>query len=268
MSNLKKPILRIIRDIMEMINEPIDGIEVKLNKDNIFKQTIMIVGPKDTPYFGGFYFFECEFPENYPEKPPKVNMKTIDGKIRFNPNLYECGKVCLSILGTWSGPSWTNIMTLKTILLSIRSLMSDFPITNEPGFEDTDRTSQKNIDYNCYLIYHNYRLAILDVVLKKKKFVKYYQMYEEEVNKYFEKNKLEIYNNLQSFKIIYAKGIIGRVIYFLKNENNYDFIKLSRKFKKCLKTDDINNKIKTNDIIKKIKTDHIIKKIKTENIDL
>ena len=23
--------------------------------------------------------------------------------MRFNPNLYNCGKVCLSLLGTWSG---------------------------------------------------------------------------------------------------------------------------------------------------------------------
>lgn len=235
MSNLKKPILRIIRDIMELINDPIDGIEVKLNKEDIFKQTIMIVGPKDTPYFGGYYFFEFEFPDNYPTKPPKVVMKTIDGKIRFNPNLYECGKVCLSILGTWSGPSWTNIMTLKTILLSIRSLMSDFPITNEPGFEETPRDAQKNIDYNCYLIYHNYRLAIIDVIGKKKRFLKYYQMYEEEIKKYFNENSLILHNNLQSYKIIYAQGIVGRVIYFLKNENKYDFIKLSKKFQKLLK---------------------------------
>ena len=234
MSNLKKPILRIIRDVIEMIDDPIDGIEVKLNKEDIFKQTVMIVGPAGTPYFGGFFFFDFEFPENYPAKPPKVLMKTIDGKIRFNPNLYECGKVCLSILGTWSGPSWTNIMTLKTILLSIRSLMSDFPITNEPGFEDTSRDSQKNIDYNCYLIYHNYRLAIIDVVSNKKKFNKYYMIYQEEIKKYFERNSLELYNNLQSYKIIYAQGIIGRVIYFLKSENKYDFIKLSKKFEKLL----------------------------------
>ena len=238
MSNLRKPILRIIRDIMEMINEPIDGIEVKLNKEDIFKQTVMIVGPKDTPYFGGFYFFDFEFPENYPAKPPKVIMKTIDGKIRFNPNLYECGKVCLSILGTWSGPSWTNIMTLKTILLSIRSLMSDFPITNEPGFENTPRDSQKNIDYNCYLIFHNYRLAIMDVVSNKRKFKKYYNIYQDEIIKYFKKNSLELHNNLQSYKMIYAQGSIGRVIYFLKSENKYDFIKLGKKFEKLLGPDE------------------------------
>jgi baculoviral IAP repeat-containing protein 6 len=25
------------------------------------------------------------------------------GAVRFNPNLYNCGKVCLSLLGTWTG---------------------------------------------------------------------------------------------------------------------------------------------------------------------
>jgi len=25
------------------------------------------------------------------------------GSVRFNPNLYNCGKVCLSLLGTWGG---------------------------------------------------------------------------------------------------------------------------------------------------------------------
>tara|TARA_B110000908_G_C10266301_1_gene464316 strand:+ start:5688 stop:6446 length:759 start_codon:yes stop_codon:yes gene_type:complete len=238
MSNLKKPILRIIRDIMELINDPIQGIEVKLNKENIFNQSALIVGPNDTPYFGGYYFFDIQFPENYPTNPPKINMKTIDSKIRFNPNLYECGKVCLSILGTWSGPSWTNIMTLKTILLSIRSLMNDFPITNEPGYENTLREASINIDYNCYITYFNYKLAILDVISEKKKFKKYYNLYKDEIKKYFLINKTHLYNNLQSYKVIYAAGIIGRIIYFLKDENKYDFIKLNKKFSKLLKIND------------------------------
>ena len=33
-------------------------------------------------------------------------LTTGGGRVRFNPNLYACGKVCLSLLGTWSGPSW------------------------------------------------------------------------------------------------------------------------------------------------------------------
>ena len=40
----------------------------------------------------------------YPATPPKVNLQTTGkGSVRFNPNLYNCGKVCLTLLGTWPG---------------------------------------------------------------------------------------------------------------------------------------------------------------------
>tara|TARA_B100000768_G_scaffold173478_1_gene182777 strand:+ start:3678 stop:4439 length:762 start_codon:yes stop_codon:yes gene_type:complete len=253
MSNIKKPILRIVRDIMELINDPVDGIEIKMNKENIYNQTAMIVGPKDTPYFGGFYFFDIKFPTNYPTKPPTVFMKTIDGNVRFNPNLYENGKVCLSILGTWSGPSWRSIMTLKTILISIQSLMNDFPITNEPGYENTDRNSSLNIDYNCYITYHNYRLAIIDTLSSKKNFRSEYKLFKKEIDKYINKNIASLFNNLQSYKLIYGKDSINKIVYFLKNKNDYDFIKLSkrfnRKFIKYLKKHKIIKNIENNNII-------------------
>ena len=56
--------------------------------------------------------------------------------IIVNPNLYENGKVCLSILGTWSGPGWTTACTLSSVLLSIQSLLNENPIHNEPGWEN------------------------------------------------------------------------------------------------------------------------------------
>lgn len=44
--------------------------------------------------------------------------------MRFNPNLYNCGKVCLSLLGTWSGPGWDpKTSTLLQVLISIQSLI-------------------------------------------------------------------------------------------------------------------------------------------------
>ena len=57
--------------------------------------------------------------------------------MRFNPNLYENGKVCLSLLGTWSGPSWDpKNSTLLQVFLSLQSMIfiSD-PYFNEPGYE-------------------------------------------------------------------------------------------------------------------------------------
>ena len=42
----------------------------------------------------------------YPNVPPIVQLVTTGhGTVRFNPNLYQDGKVCLSVLGTWHGDS-------------------------------------------------------------------------------------------------------------------------------------------------------------------
>ncbi len=42
---------------------------------------------------------------------------------RLNPNLYEDGKVCVSLLGTWSGKGtekWSQDSNLLQILISIQ----------------------------------------------------------------------------------------------------------------------------------------------------
>lgn len=61
------------------------------------------------------------------------------GGVRFNPNLYANGKVCLSILGTWEGPSWSSALGLSSVLLSIQSLLSPTPYYNVSGAENAAR---------------------------------------------------------------------------------------------------------------------------------
>ena len=101
----------------------------------------MISGPDDTPYSHGLYIFDIFFPDNYPSAPPLVNLQTTGkGSVRFNPNLYNCGKVCLSLLGTWrgeQGENWNaNTSTLLQVLISIQSLiLVPDPYFNEPGYE-------------------------------------------------------------------------------------------------------------------------------------
>ena len=92
----------------------------------------MIVGPGDSPYEGAYFFFDVDFPSSYPLEPPKVIFKTGDGGVRLHPNLYETkggpeyyGKVCLSILGTWSGEKWTSSCSLRTVLLEIFLKVTD-----------------------------------------------------------------------------------------------------------------------------------------------
>ena len=101
----------------------------------------MITGPEDTPYECGCFVFDIGFPSSYPNDPPKVRLQTTGrGSVRFNPNLYANGKVCLSLLGTWSGAKgeqWDrNSSTLLQVLVSIQSLiLVPDPYFNEPGYE-------------------------------------------------------------------------------------------------------------------------------------
>lgn len=58
---------------------------------------------------------------------------------RVNPNLYEEGKVCLSLLGTWFGKgneNWSTNSNVLQILISLQGLvLVKEPYYNEAGFE-------------------------------------------------------------------------------------------------------------------------------------
>ena len=214
-------IKRIINDIIEFKKNTPDRIFIDINKTDVTNMKALIIGPTDTPYEDGYFFFTINFPHNYPESAPKVQMKTIDGKIRLNPNLYKCGKVCLSILGTWSGPGWTCAQTLTSVLLSIQTLMNEIPIRNEPGFENIDPSSEKSINFNNYVTFYKYKLAILDVIDNK---FPEFDCFDEIIKNDFKKKYDKHINNLLSFKEIYdCKIIYESPIYFTPKFNTpYD----------------------------------------------
>ena len=225
MSN-NKTIMRIVQDIYDFNKNKPDGIYLSIDKKNLMKQHALIIGPKDTPYFGGFFFFEIIYPENYPTNSPQVTLLTIEKNVRFNPNLYECGKVCLSILGTWSGPSWAAVMNIRLVLQSIQSLLCSFPIQNEPGFENTKENEITSIEYNQYLIYNTYRIAIIEVL--KNKF-KISSLFKKEIEKEFNNNKSKLSNDLLSYKQIFGNSTVESRIYFMK-KTKLNFISLIEEF--------------------------------------
>uniref|UniRef100_A0A383W5T2 UBC core domain-containing protein n=1 Tax=Tetradesmus obliquus TaxID=3088 RepID=A0A383W5T2_TETOB len=124
----------------------------------------------DTPYGGGAFLFDILLPDEYPDKPPMVQFLTTGGgKVRFNPNLYNCGKVCLSLLGTWQGPSWEpGVSTLLQVLVSLQSMVFvPDPFYNEPGYESyakSARGQQQAADYNKDLRTQTAKFAILEAL--------------------------------------------------------------------------------------------------------
>ncbi|CAD6959755.1 unnamed protein product [Tilletia controversa] len=115
------------------------SIFLRVDESRIDVLKACIVGPEGSPYESGLFFFDIWLPSTYNTEPPKVKIITTNGgRYRFNPNLYADGKVCLSLLGTWSGPGWVSgRSTLLQVLLSIQSLImgEEEPSANEPGWE-------------------------------------------------------------------------------------------------------------------------------------
>eukprot|EP00268_Persea_americana_P001937 TRINITY_DN1057_c1_g1_i1.p1 TRINITY_DN1057_c1_g1~~TRINITY_DN1057_c1_g1_i1.p1 ORF type:complete len:499 (+),score=84.22 TRINITY_DN1057_c1_g1_i1:275-1771(+) len=114
-----------------------ESIFVRVYEERMDLLRAVIVGAAGTPYHDGLFFFDIFFPSSYPNQPPLVHYYS--GGLRLNPNLYECGKVCLSLLNTWSGSKselWTpGKSTILQVLLSIQALVLNAkPFFNEPGY--------------------------------------------------------------------------------------------------------------------------------------
>ncbi|BES95643.1 Ubiquitin-conjugating enzyme E2Z [Nesidiocoris tenuis] len=157
-------LLRIKRDMMSIYQDPPPGILCMQDDHDMTLIHALITGSFDTPYEGGFFYFIVRCPPNYPIEPPHVKfMTTCGGTVRFNPNLYKCGKVCISILGTWSGPAWTPALTLSSVLISIQSLLTENPYHNEPGFE-REKANGDSQRYNEIIQHETIRVAVIGMI--------------------------------------------------------------------------------------------------------
>lgn len=129
---------------------------VRIDASRLDCMKVGITGPSKTPYECGLFIFDVYAPKDYPREPPRLNLETTGlGSVRFNPNLYNSGKVCLSLLGTWPGNSdemWReNESTLLQVFISIQSLiLVDEPFYNEPGYESKAGTSEGDVESERY----------------------------------------------------------------------------------------------------------------------
>eukprot|EP00760_Papus_ankaliazontas_P014239 PhM_4_TR15996/c0_g1_i1/m.93848/K10583/UBE2S, E2EPF; ubiquitin-conjugating enzyme E2 S len=105
----------ICRDLSELASKPIDGITIRPNENNLSLLEADIMGPEDTPYYGGLFIVRLVFDSDYPTAPPKGYFMT---KI-LHPNVSEKGEICVNTLKK----DWTSNIGLRHVFLVIRCLM-------------------------------------------------------------------------------------------------------------------------------------------------
>lgn len=200
--------LRIAKEVSSFLSSlPIEygsSIFVKCDENRYDIMKALIIGPEGTPYENGCFEFDILLPPKYPSVPPMVQIITTGyGTIRFNPNLYANGKVCLSLLGTWSGPGWNEkTSTILQVLISIQSLIlvSD-PYFNEPGYETTISSlpgQMASNQYNHTIRQYTLQWAILDQMRTSST----RSVFSHIIQKHFSMKRIDIQQQLQRWVIM------------------------------------------------------------------
>ena len=114
-----------------------EGIFVRSWESRIDLLRILIIGPTGTPYEHAPFMFDIALPDSFPDDPPMVFFHSWDNSFgRINPNLYEDGKVCLSLLGTWpadeKSQGWSKRSTVLQVIVSIIGLI----LVKEPFYSE------------------------------------------------------------------------------------------------------------------------------------
>ncbi|KAI3627299.1 ubc15 [Malassezia furfur] len=136
------------RQLMELRKNPVDGFSAGLkDESNLFEWEILIIGPMDTLYEGGFLKAELTFPPEYPLMPPTMKFKTP----MWHPNIYEDGTLCISILHAPgkdefgyedASERWLPVHTLVSV---ISLLSSDTPNTDSPANIDAAKQVREDL---------------------------------------------------------------------------------------------------------------------------
>ena len=190
---------RLITEITTLKTGLPPGIFVRYceNRPDVLK--VAIIGPGGTPYENGIFEFDFFCNSKYPHKPPMVHFKgTGGGRISINPNLYHCGKVCLSLLGTWSGERWKpGGSTLLQVVVSLQAMIfCEEPWYNEPGREagyNRGSGSSHSAMYNSKLREHTVNHAML-VWLERPP-----PLWKDVVDHHFEKNANAILRTVEGW---------------------------------------------------------------------
>lgn len=108
---------RLQSELMSLMMSADNALSAFPDGDNIFQWTGTIAGGGGTVYEGLTFKLSLKFPTAYPYEAPQVTFITPC----FHPNVDQYGNICLDILKE----KWSAVYNVRTILLSIQSLLGD-----------------------------------------------------------------------------------------------------------------------------------------------
>lgn len=178
------------------------GIYFHFDECDIFNPSFLII-PKHkqdldfpqliSPYTNGFFVFKLTIPEDFPLSPPKIKFHPQQSTCRLHPNYYETGKVCLSVINTWSRDDWAPTTSLMAISNILEERLNERSICFEPGCEQSGLSRMEQ--FNETVRYGVYKHAILPIIQSKNQ---YYQPFQDIIQCHWQNNKQTYLSELQT----------------------------------------------------------------------
>merc|ERR1712154_317824 len=209
---ISKKIMKEIKKTLPMnIYSSINGsMFIRFDENNPRFMQALLTGIDDTPYSNGFFLFDIFLCDDYPNKPLMIKHITNgatkchanNGPGGFSPNLHQSsGKVCLSLLGTWSGPGWrSNVSNVYQVLSSLLFMVfaAEPPYYMEPNHGGWEGTAQSKttheprvIEYDEEVLFHTAKSTIFSVMQKP------YDGFEEVIRAHFKVKASQIRHQMR-----------------------------------------------------------------------
>lgn len=96
--------------------------------DNILQWSAKLSGPRNTPYEGGVFSLDIEFPDSYPFRAPRVKFRTCV----YHPSISKAtGQMCSGIIEDEWKPNKNVAWVLKTVSEVLTTPSSSSPLEVE-----------------------------------------------------------------------------------------------------------------------------------------
>jgi len=147
---------RIKNEVQFILNFPIldIGVHIELPRDddNIFEWRGFLIGPDDTPYKGGIFYFKIEFPQNFPMHGPEIILLTPIYHLNINHiGQLNCplGHLDVSFLNFWNEKYKMREILIKSFyaIFYLQNPDSPFGIDKQYEMVNNPQLFEKKVEY-------------------------------------------------------------------------------------------------------------------------
>ncbi|TDH64988.1 hypothetical protein CCR75_000210 [Bremia lactucae] len=131
---------RLTKELAEFEKSSLDWCTVSAVNDDLMHWNAMLAGPDNTPYSGGVFNLDLQFPAEYPFKAPRVRFLT---RV-YHPNVKsQSGEICADIINEHWGPT----LNVLHCLTAIKQILEQPDIDNPLEPDIAKQMHENKIDF-------------------------------------------------------------------------------------------------------------------------